>query len=247
MAEITNTAAPIAYCWICGSVATSGEHRTKRSDLRALFGTPNQRDPFYFHDAARRNKPVGSLDAKVLKYSKVLCERCNNARTQPHDLAWQDLSGYLRARIPPLAAGDTFRPNRVFPYDTRRAMLNVHLYWVKQFGCAVAERSIPIDLAPFSRAILDEGVHPNLLIAFGPSFEFPVEHIGASDMETAMFAGKCVFATWFHYIGRLAVNIVYAADGESREGMRHAWHPRFGTKRLVLKEFGGHARADAAL
>src|ERR1700722_5012471 len=54
-------------CWICGEAATSGEHKTKRSDLRSVFGIPTQSSPLYLHDAERRNRRVGSLDATVLK------------------------------------------------------------------------------------------------------------------------------------------------------------------------------------
>ena len=52
-------------CWICGDAATTGEHKTKRSDLRSVFGIPTQSNPLYLHDAERRNRRVGSLDAKV--------------------------------------------------------------------------------------------------------------------------------------------------------------------------------------
>jgi hypothetical protein len=61
-------------CWICNrNEANSGEHKTKRSDLAAVLGKPTQDKPFYFHDLERRNKPVGSLNAKILKAPIRIC------------------------------------------------------------------------------------------------------------------------------------------------------------------------------
>ena len=65
-----------ALCWICNlNEANSGEHKTKRSDLAAVLGSPTQDRPFYFHDLERRNKPVKSLDAKILKAPIRICDR----------------------------------------------------------------------------------------------------------------------------------------------------------------------------
>jgi hypothetical protein len=38
-------------CWICNlNEANSGEHKTKRSDLLAVFGKPTQEAPFHYSD-----------------------------------------------------------------------------------------------------------------------------------------------------------------------------------------------------
>ena len=134
----------------------SGEHKTKRSDLLAVLGRPTQEEPFYYHDLHKANRPVGSLDAKILKSPVRICAFCNNTRTQPHDRAWEHLSDRLRSRR--LKIGLGVRANRVFPHFTKREMLNVHLFFVKLFGCMLAEArangfDLPIDIDPFSRAI----------------------------------------------------------------------------------------------
>jgi hypothetical protein len=123
-----------ALCWICNrNEANSGEHKTKRSDLAAVLGSPTQDQPFYFHDLERHNKPVKSLDAKILKAPIRICNACNSARTQSHDRAWEETSGRLRSR--PLVIGRRVRANRIFRHDTRRQMINVHLFFLKLFGC----------------------------------------------------------------------------------------------------------------
>jgi hypothetical protein len=88
---------PLPKCWICGEDATTGEHKTKKSDLKSVFGVPTQTQPLYYHDANRRNQLVRSLDAKILKSPSRICAECNNARTQPHNLAWAYMSVWREA------------------------------------------------------------------------------------------------------------------------------------------------------
>src|SRR5258708_1281489 len=121
-------------CWVCGAPATTGEHRTKKSDARAVFGRIVPDKPIMLHNSKGKNIPVRSLDAKPLKSPRSLCADCNNRRTQPHDRAWERLSAALRKRIPSMTAGQSLRANNVFPYQTSREMKNVHLYFVKLFG-----------------------------------------------------------------------------------------------------------------
>ncbi len=225
-------------CWICGEKADTGEHRTKASDLRSLFGIPTQANPLYFHTARRKNVKVATLRAPELKFTSRLCNRCNSTRTQPHDFAWQYFSETLRTRQPPIASGYVIRLNRIFPYNTARAMLNVHLYFIKVFGCQILEGKIPIDIAPFSKAILQERPHPNVYLAFRPTPASGIARMaGGSDVVIAMLKDQCAFATWFYEVGSLSVNIMYAIDGEKRDGLANAWHPRFGHKRLTMAAF----------
>src|SRR5262249_51284936 len=142
--------------------ANSGEHKTKRSDLAAVLGEPTQEQPFYYHDLERQNRSVKSLDAKILKAPIRICKECNTSRTQPHDRAWEHMSDRLRGRQ--LKVGKWVRANRIFLYDTGRWMTNVHLYFLKLFGCMLCEAKangydLPIDIAPFSQAIMSGRVH----------------------------------------------------------------------------------------
>src|SRR4051812_28215683 len=75
------------------------------------------------------------------------CTAEANTRAQPHDIAWETLSAALRNRHPAPVPGEFIRVNRIFPYDTHREMLKVHLYFVKVFGCHIAGNNIPIDLS----------------------------------------------------------------------------------------------------
>src|SRR4051812_25272118 len=131
----------MALCWICSTEeGTTGEHITKRSDIKAVLGATG---PFHLHNGQRRNITLQSLNTKKLKSTAPMCNRCNSARTQPHDYAWESLSDALRLRTPVLKLGDIVRTDRIFPYDTAKQMLNVHLFFVKWLGCQIVESDIP--------------------------------------------------------------------------------------------------------
>ncbi len=49
--------------------------------------------------------------------------------------------------------------------------------------------------------------------------------------------GTSSFATWFYWIDKLAINVMFAEDGEKRNGLIGAWHPRHGTCKLLLGDF----------
>lgn len=223
-------------CWICGREdATTHEHKSKASDLRSLFGSPTQRHPLYLHTGKRRNHRIGSLKSNALKFDHQICQACNSAKTQPHDFAWEYMSRWLRASS--LQPSQSFRCNRVFPYNTRKGMLNVHLYFVKAFGCLVIEGGIALNTSGFSRAILEGRPHPNLYIRFGRSTDTGVVVAGGSDVHAELTDGNVAVASWLYQVGDVTVNVMYAADGEHRQGLELAWHPKLGSKRLHYAAF----------
>lgn len=230
-------------CWICGAEdAGTREHLAKASDLKALFGKPSQREPLFFSASdrpgmhRRRNVRVGGINSDTLKFAHRICLTCNSARTQPHDYAWEHCSRELRAAIPGLLAKGAFRANWLFPYDTRREMRHVHLYFTKLFGCLVVEGSIPIDTIPLGEAITSGRPYPYLYLTFG-QLAMPVDMVGGSDVHAAQLDGKVRFATWLYNVGNLAVNVTYALPGEQRQGLEVAWHPRMGAKWLQFKRY----------
>ena len=211
-------------CWICGSDADSAEHKTKRSDLKAVFGRPTQAQPLFFHDQTRKNRRVGSLDAKLLKSPGRICHFCNSTRTQPHDRAWEALSKFLHDH-PEITPGSMLRGNRVFPYNTRQQMLDVHLFFAKLFGCLILEGDLRIDAGGFSSAIILGRAHPHFHLKFGrPSTEERIT-AGRSDVWAwpTTINAPATFATWFYCLPHVWVNVMFAAPGEKREGRLHRW------------------------
>lgn len=230
-------AAPL--CWICkANSADSGEHKTKRSDLLAVLGKPSQQQPLYYHNLHKRNQPVGSLDAKILKNTVRICSYCNNTRTQPHDFAWEAMSDRLRSRK--LKVGDWVRCERIFPDSTKRRMIDVHLFFLKLTGCMIAEAmangtDIPIPLAPFADAIMSGRPHREVHLQFGRhdgDIGRSNLHVWTSDPPGSAFGG------WLYQLDTIAVSVMYAKAGQF-EHRRDIWHPHSGTsrKRFQVADF----------
>ena len=209
-------------CWICGNEATTGEHKTKASDLRALYNGVSQKNPLYLHTDERRNQKVGSIKSDKFKFDSLICANCNNARTASHDKAWEKISKFLREIKPPIKKGDEISLEKVFSTDFSESMLDVHLFFVKLFGCAIVELKTPIDISPFAEAILQKRYHPKVFLAFGSSLDMGT---GMTNIQTVNIDDSCVYATWFYIVEPIAVNVIYAEPSEKREGLVHAWHP----------------------
>lgn len=221
-------------CWICGAEAKTGEHKLKASDLKSEFGKVSQQKPIYVHSANIQNLKVSSIrKSTALKYTAKICAQCNNDRTSDADKAWEKLSTYLRARKN-LQTNSIISLENIFPGSTKISMLHVHLFFLKQFGCAIEELSIPIDILAFSEAILKNKPHPKVHISIGLSNGIQT---GSTDVETASINGKCVFAAWMYTIGSITVNIMYAEPNERRKGLKNSWHPNTVTKRMKLAKF----------
>ena len=210
-----------------------------------MLGEPTQDQPFYFHDLERRNKPVGSLDAKILKAPIRICAECNTTRTQPHDRAWEQMSDTLRSRR--LVIGQWVRANGIFRYDTRRKMTNVHLFFLKLFGCMLCEakangHELPIDIAPFSEAIMTGRPHREVHLQFGKCGGA----IGRTNLHCWKTEHGSVLAGWLYELDSIAVSVLFAQT-DRWEHRADLWHPRSRTssKRFQIADFM-YARSVAA-
>jgi hypothetical protein len=230
-------------CWICGDdEASTREHLSKASDIKALFGKPSQSNPLFINSSdpttwrRHRNVKVGSLKSAALKFTHRICLTCNSSRTQPYDYAWERCSERLRDALPGLSAKGSFRANSIFPHDTQCGMQRVHLYFTKILGCLAVEGKIRIDIASLAKALVDGKPHQNIYLAFG-YLPLPVAAIGGTEVHTAEIDGRVAFASWIYHVGGLAVNVMYAIKGERREGLKLSWHPRLGSKKIGFSRF----------
>ena len=246
-AEEVQTADPTdELCWICNkNTANSGEHKTKRSDLLAVLGKPTQAEPFYYHDLEKRNRLLKGLDARILKSPARICADCNSARTQPHDRAWEQMSDRLRARH--LKVGEWIRTDRIFSYDTHREMKNVHLYFLKLFGCMICEakgngHEVPIDIGPFSQAIMSGDPHPEVHLQFGRCDG----SVGRSNLHCWKTERGTVLAGWLYELGTIAVSVLFVQAGKW-EHRPDLWHPNSHTssRRFQIADFMYARRAPS--
>ena len=226
-------------CWICGAEGESAEHMIKASDIKSMFGHISQKHPLFRRIDTAPPETVQGVQSSKLKFGARLCSHCNNARTQRHDRSWEALSNFLRHRHPPIRAGMTVRLSPAFRNGIRRPMLGVHLYFLKLFGCLIADNEIPIDLAPFADAILNESPHPNVYLSF-----LAVSHAGIrqyaaiTPVYTEKVAGTIVLANWFYFIGPLAVNVTYALAVRSNTKDVHLWHPSSSDRSIIVDRLG---------
>lgn len=225
-------------CWICGQQGNTGEHLVKGSDLRSYFGDVSQNSPIFFHTNDKKNIPVGSIKSKRFKSNALICNRCNSAVTQPYDRAWEALSIYLRLNWLDLMKSQEIDLTKVFPGSVHKSMLNVHLYFVKLFGCRIVEIGAPIDTGAFSEALLNQKAHKDIFIAFGPRPGI-VEHkyAGFTPIHSMDIDGVSAFATWLYMIDNLAVNVIYAPKYRAAGVMKNTWHPEKPHKIIGIKAF----------
>lgn len=210
----------------------------KASDLRSYFGDVSQESPIFFHTNQKRNIPVGSSKSKRLKFSALICNKCNSSITQPYDRAWETLSEYLRSNWQDLLKERKVNLPKVFPGSVHKSMLFVHLYFVKIFGCKIVESEAPIKISSFSESLLNRKSHKNIFIAFAPR-PGKVDHkyAGIMPIQSIDISGVSASATWIYMIDKLAVCIFYAPISKVHGVMKDTWHPDKPNKMIRIKEF----------
>lgn len=224
-------------CWICGDNAQTGEHLIKASDMRAIFGRIKQDRPLYRHSASRRNFRVKGINANILKSNAFICAQCNNHRTQPYDQTWETLSAYMRSKSR-VCGGDRIDLGKIFPGAVHKSMLHVHLFFLKLFGCLIAENTIPIDIGGFSKAILNTSAHPRVHLAISPYTDGVVSgSAGYSDLDTVQTDNRVVYATWLYILDRFSIRVMYAEPTEHRKGLIDSWHPSSIKKCIRVSNF----------
>lgn len=221
-------------CWICGDPATTGEHKTKQSDLRAVLGTPTQEKPFYYHDGTTKNRLVQGYRAGFLKSPSRLCAPCNNHRTQPYDQAWERLSHWLRTRQPPLKVGDVIRADRVWVQGAAKQMRNVQLFFTKLTGCHLVQTGINFDQVSLAQSLLTGRSNPYVHLKFRMSRTTTL--VGMPDLLSDVPPGgdPCGVAAWMYALGSLAVEVQYVNTGGRHIALPDAWHPASGSNRFLI-------------
>lgn len=148
------------------------------------------------------------------------------------------MSDRLRSRR--LKVGEWVRCERVFPYSTKRRVIDVHLFFLKLTGCMIAEavangKDVPIPLDPFSDAIMTGRPHREVHLQFG-------RHdggIGRSDLHVwTTNPGGSVLGAWLYQLDKIAVSVIYVQAGRF-EHRRDVWHPHspIGRKRFQVADF----------
>jgi hypothetical protein len=129
---------PLRDCWICGAPANSREHKFKRSDLIRTFGRDDKWDVHHFIEAKQRQLSKGSKSKRV-KYARVICDKCNSARSQPWDIAYETFIKYVFEHERLILGRRFINLYEVFGDDNAvESCPALYKYFVKVFGCRLA-------------------------------------------------------------------------------------------------------------
>ncbi|MCX5042466.1 hypothetical protein OG921_04670 [Aldersonia sp. NBC_00410] len=128
-------------CWWCSAGADSREHRVKASQLRKMFETSDHL--MLSGKEGEHPTRLNGVKAKPMLFPKILCAKCNNARSKPFDEAfdafvqkvWNDPE-YFRHRA-------EFDMSDIFHADPDGEM-KLARYYVKNIGCRIAEMGFAV-------------------------------------------------------------------------------------------------------
>ena len=216
--------------------------------MRAVAPELSQATPVFLQrNSTATNDRVGSAKANRLKFAKSICAECNNELTQPYDLAWKRLSSYLLFNWPAIIKRGSFDLSKPFPGGTRAAALNVHLFFLKLFGCKLHEEGNGIDLTPFSKALLTSTAHPevNITIANSVVGENSVLMYDSEVHTMSTQGGELHGAVWLYLVHPVAVKVGYIKGGARLHVVGHPWHPTRPGKIVKLSPFKGATEPDA--
>jgi len=141
-------------CWWCGDVATTEEHRFKASTLRRVArsedGTVEPGNVFKKssdYEATLKSLKKGTQ----IRWHKNLCAHCNNARSQPFDLAYDHFESFLVENFDEISTWKRLNWQAVYGPDWRDRARNLARYFGKQLGCMLAtyQLRVPQDLIEF--------------------------------------------------------------------------------------------------
>lgn len=140
-------------CWWCGDKATTQEHRIKRSTLKRVATTDGRMDPKNVYKSSSDFRgALHSIDkGSQVRWRKNLCARCNNARSQPFDVAYDIFDGFVVQGADSLMKCEYLDWSSVFGATWEKQSADLARYFGKQLGCMLASQRLPVpsDLIEF--------------------------------------------------------------------------------------------------
>jgi hypothetical protein len=201
----------------------------KRTDLLGLFGRGKT---LYRRVNGSRPELVQGVKSDKLKFSQVICKRCNGEVAQPHDASWDRLSRFLRERAAAITPGNPVRVRAAFPGSARDGLLGVHLFFCRMTGCLIKHGGAPIDTTSLANAVLSGNADPHLYLTFLLADARLSRHAHISPLMTSFGTS----AQWFYFVGRIGVHVVYSPHlGIGRPASM--WHPSSTSRWLTFEDF----------
>tara|TARA_Y100001937_G_C7052110_1_gene299624 strand:- start:61 stop:939 length:879 start_codon:yes stop_codon:yes gene_type:complete len=145
-------------CCICGAIATTREHRHKKSDVKREFGQQfTNSSPTVYRDG--KQIPIQGPDSKYLKYEEQnLCQDCNTGLSSEMDRAYTLLQDYATKNKSLESPTSHIQFSKAFGPDFLPRKSHFLRYVAKYACCRLAEGSvqIPEALTQFVRGNVSE-------------------------------------------------------------------------------------------
>ncbi|WP_417559022.1 hypothetical protein [Mesoflavibacter zeaxanthinifaciens] len=127
-------------CWICNDFANSDEHKFKKSDITSRYGKGEYSKKGNFKPIHIKNTEtvIRGPKAKILTFENVLCEKCNNERSQPWDNSYTIFSEYLRKNSSSLLKEKELNFKNIYGNNWENETVNLFKYFTKVFGCQIS-------------------------------------------------------------------------------------------------------------
>lgn len=140
---------PVTVCWWC---ETSGklteEHKFKKSDLKIL----QESGDLTWGDGTHSKPVVNISKAKIVRFRKSLCAKCNGARSQPFDFAYEQFSNFVLPKMDNLWKTTKLNLSDVYGKNWKDQSTDLARYVIKHAGCRMNHEGYPIP--PSFRAFL---------------------------------------------------------------------------------------------
>src|SRR5699024_4524310 len=134
-------------CWWCGEVATTAEHRIKKSTLKRIAtssdGTINPQN--IFKKSVNYQGPLKSNNKGAqIRWPANLCGKCNNDTSQPYDKAYDAFEQYVVDYHDEICQKSRLKWADVYGKKHRESSKDLARYFAKQLGCMLATQRLPI-------------------------------------------------------------------------------------------------------
>ena len=160
-------------CWWCGSTELTGEHKFKRKDLERLYGKGIDFNKLEVSliDYRSEKPPKKLQSAKSIhaQFEKSLCSQCNNAKSQPFDLAYDRIIEYYLKNEELIKSKKLIDFSNVYGENWKEEKENLLRYIMKHIGCRLSE----LGFTPFQSTIdylngITQHKHLKLIIQIKP-------------------------------------------------------------------------------
>lgn len=197
--------------------------------MKIHMGPITSSAPLFRRKKGERPLIVQGARADALTFDVPMCSPCNNVRSQPYDLSWQSLSEAMARRWDECPTVGRLWLSEAPMLDAQETRRNVHLFFLKIFGCRAIETDAPVDTQVIAQHLVEGTSHPGFFLVFGrhPGVEKSDQFALDMPMMVGAYADDRPHAVFgFYIVGRLVVEMIYYLGGTPLvRALPGMWHP----------------------